>query len=165
MFDARLLIPWAFDIKRKDELVHNFCLIPGSQDSSLLQVKDRLEANGITVVDPTSPIEKQLETMSASALVLTSSMTHFIIADGLKIPVHPFFSRGNSSSLGNLLSDYYSGSGRVAAPVLDFSKSISVNSMPEMPGKIYDINRALSSCPLEISSETVKSIKEYFNAS
>ena len=165
MFDARLLIPWAFDIPRSKEYTNNFCLIPGEQDLVFLPMKDRLETNGITVVDPNSPIEEQMTIMSKSMVVLTSLMTHFLIADGLGVPVHPFLSRGSRSALGNLLSDYYSGSGRHTSPVLDFSKSISVNTMTTDPGNIYDLNVALGSCPLEISPETVKSIKEYFNAS
>lgn len=168
MFDSRVLFSWCFRTKRSKP-AFRIGMIPGFQDTAFLDMTDELIKNGIVIRRPDSHILTQLDLISQSSLFLTSSLSAYIMADTIGVPVF-FFHRGHDYETKRaILEDYFSGMERETPDILDFSRSMSVSSFPKTDSVSKDyvldkIRQYLDISPFAIRPDVFSDIKEYFDA-
>ena len=168
MFDSRILLPWCLDIKRS-KTEFDICLIPSYKDIRFLEIKNKLESNGMHVLNPNSHIRTHAHIISLSGVIITSSLSDFIIADAMGVPAYMFHTGDNYNEIHERLSDYYSAFSLNCPEILDFSSSISTKSLPQnMYVSVSDVkdklHQYLSVSPFPIRPDVESEIGGHLDA-
>ncbi len=167
MFDSRILFPWCMRHKREDAQFQ-VGMIPGKGDMRFVQLANELELKGIRVISPEAHLRTQLGIIAASKLVVTSSISAYIMADSFNVPVYMFHTGDNYGELRVKLEDYFAGLERKCPDMLDFGSHISISSYPDTQAVSKDyllekVKKYVELCPFETRKELFDEIKGYFD--
>lgn len=155
--DARVLLPPAYHITRKSP-DRTLAIIPGPGDYGLYIYTKQLADKGFIVPRKLTPSRELCSIIANVSLLVTSSLTAYIMAEVLGTPVWPF----SYVDLGflNRLRDYTEGTGREMPEHLDFTQSVRLNRMPSTPKPKFDIEYLLDTSPFPVANR--KAIEAYY---
>ena len=168
-FDSRILLPWCME-KSRSYTKYDVVLIPraGRDTEKFRNLHGSLASKGVVVARPDSHILIQLDLISSSKLVVTSSLSVYILADAMNVPVYMFHTGENYNERSFELEDYFSCFERKTPELLDFSRKIAISSMPETQSisKEYLLDKVrqyLDLSPFDLRKGVFDEIKGYFN--